>query len=115
MGGQIVGFDLQRQPAQGTTISAARSGQPRAIAGQNGEDPLDRIPASGEGRLHDCWFEPVQVSIQYRQQQSFLAREEMVKAACVGLRPVQDFGHPGSGVTPLPEKISRRIQQPLPS
>lgn len=115
MGGQVLGFDLQRQASQRAAVPAARFHQPLTVAGEDGEDPVDRVAARRQSRLHDHRLQPLQVTVQDRQQQSFLAGKEMVEAAGVGLRPMQNLGHPGSRVAALPEQIPRRIQQPAAS
>ena len=112
---KIFGLDLQGQPSQRTTVLAARLDQPFAITGQNGEDAIDRVAFRRDRRLDDDGLQGVQVTIQNGEQQSFLPREEMVKAARVGLRAMQDLGHAGGGVSALPEEIAGRVQQSIAS
>ena len=103
MGGQILGFDLQREPSQRAPITAAGLHQALAIAGQNREDPVDGIAPRRKGRLYDHGLESLQVAIQHRQQQGFLSREKVIETAGIGAGAVQDFGHAGGGVPALPK------------
>lgn len=100
---QIVGFDFQRQPSQRTPVATPGIHQPSAIPRQNGEDPLDRVAPRRKSGLHNDRFQPVQIAVQHRQQEGFLAGKEMVEAPGVGPCPRQNLGDSGSGIAPLPE------------
>ena len=113
---QVVGLDFQRQAPQRAAILATGIQQAPAIALQNREDPADRIAFRRKGGLHDDRFQTSQVIVQHGEEQRFLpAGKEMVEAAGVGLRAMQNLRHSGGGVASFPEQESRRIQQPFAS
>jgi hypothetical protein len=109
--GQILGLDFQRQPSQRTAVAAFGGEQPFAIAFEDSEDALDGVAMPGEGRLHHHRVETLQVAFQHCQQQSLLTGEEVVKAAAIGLRALQQLRHAGGGVALLPEEVARGVQQ----
>ena len=106
------------------SISRARrpSGQPYwpaggddafAVTGQNGEDAFHRFGPGGEGGIDDHRPKKLEILFEDGAEQSFLAVEEVIKAAGVDTRVSQQLGHARSGKTALPEKKAGGVDQTI--
>jgi hypothetical protein len=63
-----------------------------------------------EGRIDYHRLKKMEILLQDRSKQRFLALEEVVKAPRVDSGVGQEIDHAGLGKSPLPEKVARRIK-----
>jgi len=103
MRGQIFSLDFESQTPDGATVPVSGGQKTLAVALKNGEDARQRIGERGFSRLHDDWMQAFPVTIEQGEQQGFLTIEEVIKAAAIGLRPVEQFGHTGGREALFPE------------
>jgi hypothetical protein len=86
---QVLGLNFQSQAADRTSVLATCRDEALAVALKNTKDTLHGIGECCLSRLHDYRMQPVQVAIEQRQQQRFLALEKVIETAAIRLRPFE--------------------------
>ena len=98
----------------GQPVLAVRADEPPAVRVEQGKDALDGRLVLVEGRLDDVRVEQVLVRFEDGPQDGVLALEEVIEAAAVRARPLEQFREPGRRVAFFPEEFARRLHDPLP-
>ncbi len=93
MRGQVFSLDFESQTPDGASVPVTGGQKTLAVSLKNGEDARQRIGECRFSRLDDDWMQPFLVTVQESQQQGFLTIEEVIEAAAIGLRPVEQLRH----------------------
>ena len=111
----VTAGQLEGQVADRAAAKIIRALEQTAVSFKNPEDTLDGVTDAIKNRLDDLRPEQLLVQLEHRDQQVFLGREEIVKAAAAGVGRLENLRNARSGITVLPEEHARRRHQPIAS
>lgn len=111
VGGEIIGLDFESEAADGASVAIVGCGEALAIALKDSEDAVEGVFERGCGGFDDDRMQTFEVAVENGEKQGFLAFEEVIKAAAVGLSAVEEFGHAGGGEAFLPEEMAGGFEQ----
>jgi hypothetical protein len=110
----VLSLDFESQAPDGTSVPVSRRQKTLPVTLKDAEDALQRVCECRFSRLDDHWIQPLLVTIQQSQQQGFLTIEEVIKAAAVRMRPVEQFRHTRGSKALFPEQMAGGFEQPIP-
>ena len=115
VGGAVFGVDLEGEAAEGAAVLAVSLEDPAAVAGEDGEDALDRLLRLGEGGIDDHGAQGVEIALEDFAEEGLFALEKMIEAAGVDVGVGEEVGHAGSGESSLPEEVAGGVDEAVAS
>ena len=111
--GRIGLMQFQREAADRAAVLAFGLQQRAAIAGEQGEDLVDRIIDALPGRLQQHRIDAVAIRVEHGQQQVLLARKEVVEAAAVHVSGLAHVGDARRGIAFFGEQPQRGVDEAI--